>query len=898
MTACNNNVRGGKASRVITAALVATLSVGTPMAAIASTVSEGGIDMLATDAENVKQGTVSYDGKDGASFVYDEETHGLVPTSLKLGNGTVVDDIELSPSKEGREAGSYYYFYVKLDGKGSFSKDITYKDGDEDKSVATASLVATGSPASYNTPSEIGKYAVIVAYSPVADSTNDQLEYVGTAATFTISAKDLSNASIYEINAEDKDDVSDTTFNYNGSADSLDPTKVADKIGVAVDGVALTKGTDYSVSIVNKGTSATVDDPLKVGETYIVKIDGNGVYEDEYKECELVINKLDLSTADFDMKTIVEAPETSNNAPKAGAKLADIINSINDVKVGTETSEIASDDNADIDVTFVKDPNGYQTSNGTRGEYTFTISADKDSKNVTGSKTVKVLYADYEANISFDQDASATGKLAVNLSADEVEYFDADEITVKYNGENKLKASEYTVSYSDKDGNAVNADALKQPGDYKVTVTVNIKKNGVVVAGTKTLDVNVSYGNVTSDANIFVSYDGENVASEKNDLTYTGEDFAKNISVLAKAGEKTFTEGTDYEVKLQKSVDGKFVDVDKMVDAGTYQLTVKAKTFQIDTDKTTATFKFVVSPLKADKVVVDYTIDNGESSCFPYTGDVITPSFKFYVEDKDGDTQLDQTGTKYTEVEIPTDAYTVEYSLKGKKADLKEVGSYKATLKTAKDIENYVVNFSDVAISVSDAKIMDDVANTAWYAQSVVDALNRGLMRGYEGTNNFGPESPMNRAQVAIVLYRMAGGVNNPWFGNGGDPSAPAFSDVNSEHYAYTEVNWAKAVGVVNGNPDGTFAPDVTISRQQFAIMLANYAKLNGNYKAVDTEAVLANVAGGDEVEGYARDAVAWAVANGFMAQGSDVNPLGTIDRAQAATMLVRFDKFVNGETE
>ena len=56
-----------------------------------------------------------------------------------------------------------------------------------------------------------------------------------------------------------------------------------------------------------------------------------------------------------------------------------------------------------------------------------------------------------------------------------------------------------------------------------------------------------------------------------------------------------------------------------------------------------------------------------------------------------------------------------------------------------------------------------DVPSGEWYATWVGQAADKGLMSGYKDargnlTGWFGPDDPITRAQVATVLWRMAGG--------------------------------------------------------------------------------------------------------------------------------------------
>ncbi len=53
-----------------------------------------------------------------------------------------------------------------------------------------------------------------------------------------------------------------------------------------------------------------------------------------------------------------------------------------------------------------------------------------------------------------------------------------------------------------------------------------------------------------------------------------------------------------------------------------------------------------------------------------------------------------------------------------------------------------------------------------------------------------------------------------------------AFSDVDKSHWAYDILEFAKELGLVNGNANGTFKPDAQISRQEMAVMIFNAVTL------------------------------------------------------------------------
>ena len=100
-------------------------------------------------------------------------------------------------------------------------------------------------------------------------------------------------------------------------------------------------------------------------------------------------------------------------------------------------------------------------------------------------------------------------------------------------------------------------------------------------------------------------------------------------------------------------------------------------------------------------------------------------------------------------------------------------------------------------------------------------------------------------------------------------------------------MNWAAEQGLLAGLAEGgSFEAGVFITREQVAKVLYLYA---GSPKA---EAELA-FTDADSVSADCLDAMRWAVEAGVInGMGDDtLNPQGTITQAQAAQMLMQFDK-------
>ena len=109
--------------------------------------------------------------------------------------------------------------------------------------------------------------------------------------------------------------------------------------------------------------------------------------------------------------------------------------------------------------------------------------------------------------------------------------------------------------------------------------------------------------------------------------------------------------------------------------------------------------------------------------------------------------------------------------------------------------------------------------------------------------------------------------------------------------YKRQAVYWARLTGVATGYGDGTFQPGDSITRQEFAQMLYNYAE----YKGYDlsAEGDLSRFPDSGSVADWAEAAMSWANSNKFINGHDDgtIDAGGTAIRAQAASILMRFDQ-------
>ncbi len=192
-----------------------------------------------------------------------------------------------------------------------------------------------------------------------------------------------------------------------------------------------------------------------------------------------------------------------------------------------------------------------------------------------------------------------------------------------------------------------------------------------------------------------------------------------------------------------------------------------------------------------------------------------------------------------------------------------------------------------------------DVASGEWYTSWVTQAAKAGLMTGHKGadgkyTGYFEPNGTITRAQVATVLWRIAGSPS---------ASAGAFSDM-SGHWAATAVAWCSAKGIVTGytgGPDaGKFVPDRQVSRQELAVMVWRFAKWSGVKTANPPTAAFNSCGDAALVPDWSRQAMTWCAAAGVITgvQGGAkpmLCPQDGATRAMAAKIFVQTQKIASG---
>ena len=151
-----------------------------------------------------------------------------------------------------------------------------------------------------------------------------------------------------------------------------------------------------------------------------------------------------------------------------------------------------------------------------------------------------------------------------------------------------------------------------------------------------------------------------------------------------------------------------------------------------------------------------------------------------------------------------------------------------------------------------------DLAPKRWSYPYVKAMYDNGFLQGVSATA-FAPTQPLTRGQLVTILGRIAGL----------DPKqypACAFSDVRPGSYCAPYAEWARQTGIVKGVGGGRFRPNASATREQVAVIAANYARQQGiSLQAVNAPVQFADSA---NISTWAADAVSQlqqaGVLNGY----------------------------------
>lgn len=114
------------------------------------------------------------------------------------------------------------------------------------------------------------------------------------------------------------------------------------------------------------------------------------------------------------------------------------------------------------------------------------------------------------------------------------------------------------------------------------------------------------------------------------------------------------------------------------------------------------------------------------------------------------------------------------------------------------------------------ATSLKDVKGTK-YEDAVNALIEVGLVNGYPEDNTYRPNVVVTRAQMSKMMVIALGEESKV---TAAAKKKSAFTDLKENHWAYGYINVAKDLGIVVGQPDGSFAPDSTVTYAQATTMV------------------------------------------------------------------------------
>lgn len=176
----------------------------------------------------------------------------------------------------------------------------------------------------------------------------------------------------------------------------------------------------------------------------------------------------------------------------------------------------------------------------------------------------------------------------------------------------------------------------------------------------------------------------------------------------------------------------------------------------------------------------------------------------------------------------------------------------------------------DTVVTVNPFK---DITANMWCYDYVLDVYNKKLILG-TSEDTFSPDTPLTRAMVASIIYRMAGSPDVSY--------SAIFTDVPDGQWYTKGIIWAYNNKVISGYGNGLCGPNDYVTVEQLASILYRYA---------GSPEVTAEITGYNDVNAiseYAKTGMTWAVSK-KMNNGETLHPASPATRAEAAKMFSLF---------
>ena len=176
---------------------------------------------------------------------------------------------------------------------------------------------------------------------------------------------------------------------------------------------------------------------------------------------------------------------------------------------------------------------------------------------------------------------------------------------------------------------------------------------------------------------------------------------------------------------------------------------------------------------------------------------------------------------------------------------------------------------NEAAFSVTPTVVLADPSVTG-VTRWLNTTDHTAYLSGYPG-GTFGPDNSMTRAEVAQMFYAL--------LLNKDVTITKSFSDVPANAWYATAVNTLASLGMVSGDPDGTFRPNDPITRAEFCVIALAFA-----YEPDNAVCYFGDVSRSDWFYTYVAQAASYGWIGGYT--NGNFGPNDQITRAQVTTIV------------
>lgn len=174
-----------------------------------------------------------------------------------------------------------------------------------------------------------------------------------------------------------------------------------------------------------------------------------------------------------------------------------------------------------------------------------------------------------------------------------------------------------------------------------------------------------------------------------------------------------------------------------------------------------------------------------------------------------------------------------------------------------------------------------------WAEQYILQLFNMGAVNGKGDSGLFDPNADLTRAELAKIIALVFG------FESTQDNTVDVFPDVPSDTWFGQYINILQSKSIVNGFPDGTFAPHNAVTRGEAVKIVLSAAGLAADVDKQEIIYDFSDVPADSWYAPYITSAAQKRIITGF--EGNIFKPDAPITRAEISKVIVKaFEKYLN----